>query len=260
MIMCLGLTQIPGVVLLVTGSRPSALGWVLYGLASLAAAGALFVVGLGRWRHTERIVALIQGFAENRRLLALPGGEEGSVASVEQALRNIDGALRTLEEEATHDPLTGAFNRRCSATRLNADLSRSARDGSPFSIAVFDLDELKTVNDRYGHIGGDAALRHLSEILQASVREGDWVSRWGGDEFLVGLWNADEEEARHAVARIHGRLSKEPLEMDGERLVLSATAGVAQAGPEDDAERLFVRADTALMGLKKARRGRPPGA
>ena len=249
------MTQVPACALLASGVEPRPQAWLYYGLGSLVATAALFVMAFGCWTRMERIVGLVSRFAEH--VPSEPCEEHcgGAVATVEASLARLDEAVRTLERDATRDPLTGTFNRRCCATRLESDLARSHREGTPFSIALFDLDGLKEINDQGGHAMGDAALRGLADVLRACVREGDWVARWGGDEFLVGLWNADEEAIQRAVRRVAARLAELPFDLGGHRVALTACAGVAQAEKGDDAERLFGRADAALFGLKGTGRG-----
>jgi len=198
----------------------------------------------------------VHGYVENGRLPVATGDAQGSEERVKASLASLDRVVRSLESDAARDPLTGIFNRRTCATRLEGDLARARRSGVPLSIAIFDLDDLKVINDGDGHVAGDVALRHLADVLQGVVREGDWVARWGGDEFLVGFWSADGPAALSAVERVLERLATEPAMLGDRPHALRASVGVAQAVPEDDATGLFSRADAALLQTKRQNRGR----
>lgn len=249
------LTQLPVAALLLFGVRPSLAGLAAYALASLVAMVGLAAVVLAWWRRIQRIVALVRGYAEHGQLPDA-GDARGSVESVQTSLSNLDRLVRSLEADASRDPLTGIANRRACSARLEADLARARRAGTPLSIVLFDLDELKAINDRHGHAAGDAALRHLARTLEEAVREGDWTGRWGGDEFILGLWGADGEAAARASERVLAQIAARPLDVDGSSFVLGSSAGVAQAAPEDAAARLLARADDALFDAKRRGRGR----
>src|SRR5205823_10501896 len=96
---------------------------------------------------------------------------------------------------ADHDPLTNLLNRRSFVQHLDAEVARSRRYARPLALVIFDLDELKTVNDTMGHAAGDEALKRVAEALRATIRSGDNAFRIGGDEFSVILPEANEGEA-----------------------------------------------------------------
>jgi diguanylate cyclase (GGDEF)-like protein len=251
------LTQVPVVPFLLLGGRPGRALTICYVVASAASALGLVAVGLAWWERIERVVSLVRVYAEEGRL---PSGnselEGGSVRRVKASLNSLDRALRSLENEAARDPLTGILNRRTCSARLEGDLARSRRSGIPFSVAVFDLDGLKLLNDQFGHASGDQALRHFASILSSATREGDWVARWGGDEFVLGLWSADLDAAAGAASRIMNGLSTQPAPLGERESVLSASVGIAQALEGDTATGLFSRADGALLKAKRDGRGR----
>jgi diguanylate cyclase len=239
-------------------NRPSGVVLAAYLAASLVAAVGVTMLGIACWSRMERVVSLVRAYAEEGRL---PGSREAkspraSVRQVTASLGSLDRLLRTLESDAAKDPLTGALNRRTCSARLEGDLARSRRSGVPFSVAVFDLDELKTINDSYGHAAGDSALRHLTDLLRSTAREGDWLARWGGDEFVLGLWGADQAAATAVAERIIEKLSSEPTTVGTTSLFLGTSVGVAQAEADDDSARLFARADEALLQAKRNGRGR----
>lgn len=252
------LTQVPAAPLLLLGGKPSGVEIVAYAVGSVAACLGLVAVGVAWWERIERVVSLVRAYAEEGRLPSAAKGhpERGAVLEVRTSLTSLDSAIRSLENEAARDPLTGILNRRTCSARLEGDLARSRRSGVPFSIAIFDLDDLKSINDNHGHAAGDAALRHFAYALGQATREGDWVSRWGGDEFLLGLWDANLESANLVAARVLECLRAEPLLLGEQTVVLSASFGVAMAEEKDDPTLLFSRADNALLKAKGDGRGR----
>jgi diguanylate cyclase (GGDEF)-like protein len=252
------LTQIPALALLFFATRPSGRAVTAYVVGSLIATAGVSAIGLAWWSRIERVVSLVRTYAEEGRLPPpnAARSERASVRQVTASLGSLDRLLRTLESDAAKDPLTGALNRRTCSTRLEGDLARSRRSGVPFSVAIFDLDELKKINDNQGHPAGDAALRHLTDVLRAAAREGDWLARWGGDEFVLGLWGADRAAAAAVAERVIARLSAEPALLGDTSLALGTSVGVAQAEAEDDGTRLFGRADEALLQAKRSGRGR----
>ncbi len=252
------LTQVPAVPLLLLGGKPTGIEIVAYAIGSVAACLGVVAVGLAWWERIERVVSLVRSYAEEGRLPSATKGhpERGAVLEVRASLNSLDQALRSLENEAARDPLTGILNRRTCSARLEGDLARSARSGVPFSIAIFDMDDLKSINDSHGHAAGDSALRHFAKTLGEATREGDWVARWGGDEFVLGLWDANGDSVLMIANRVIECLNAAPAVLGEKSVVLSASFGVAQAQEGDDPTLLFSRADKALLVAKGTGRGR----
>jgi diguanylate cyclase (GGDEF)-like protein len=154
---------------------------------------------------------------------------------------------------AVSDSLTGLANYRRLITVLESELDRSRRTQRGFSIVLLDMDGLKAINDRHGHLTGSRALIRLGKILAHYSRAIDTAARYGGDEFALVLPEASPEVAARVVARIRERLGAEM-----EEPALSVSAGVA-AFPQDGktAEELLGAADRALYGMKKKTGGIP---
>ena len=169
--------------------------------------------------------------------------------------RAIENARRfkKMRELAVLDSLTGLYNRTHFYETLGREVKRAHRYGRNLSLVVIDLDDFKTVNDRVGHLGGDAALVDIAERLRSVVRGADVPCRVGGDEFAVILPESEVVDAEQLYQRLHLALEGRPVGR-GERVRLSA--GIASLQQDDDAESLFQRADAALFRAKRAGKGR----
>jgi diguanylate cyclase (GGDEF)-like protein len=168
-----------------------------------------------------------------------------------QATAALDSAGRFEQVRflAEHDPLTRLFNRHAFADRLEVEMTRSTRYGRPFTLVVLDVDGFKSVNDRHGHLAGDAALERLGLVLRAGLRAADTAYRIGGDEFALLLPETDAVEARAVIERIAEDLEAAG-EMAGTPLRASFGVIVGEAGLTD-AERLLREADAAMYEAKR---------
>lgn len=183
------------------------------------------------------------------RLTATPvgNGREGAVVVLHDVTENLAFTAR-LQHEATHDPLTGLPNRTLLLDRLHQALANARRRGTLVALLFVDLDRFKRINDSLGHYVGDRVLQVVAERLQASVRTGDTVARWGGDEFIILMDNLHDESAVVAVAgKMLDLLEREVEAEGGTDLVLSCSIGIS-VGPQDsaDAETLLSMADKAM--------------
>jgi diguanylate cyclase (GGDEF)-like protein len=160
--------------------------------------------------------------------------------------------VRTREQMrhfAEHDGLTGLWNHRIMIERLQGEVDRSQRDGTPLSIILIDLDYFKKVNDTMGHMAGDLTLKQAGIIFQRAVRSYDWVGRYGGEEFLLILPGSDVEAARARAEQLRITLETTPVE-DGEKTFsVTASFGVASGHPIDY-EVMIQIADSALYRAK----------
>jgi diguanylate cyclase (GGDEF)-like protein/PAS domain S-box-containing protein len=156
-----------------------------------------------------------------------------------------------LSHQAFHDSLTGLANRALFRDRLTHALGRNARTGFALSVLYLDLDEFKTVNDSLGHDAGDDLLKEVSGRLVGAVRPGDTVARLGGDEFAILIEASDHasDEATNIADRILQALS-EPIEVSGQRIVISASIGITTGNAEGTAATLLRDADIAMYRAK----------
>ena len=171
--------------------------------------------------------------------------------------------LRQAEEAAATDHLTGAANRRSMDTLVLQEVLRTTRYGTASSLIALDIDHFKLVNDRYGHMTGDAIIRAVVDCLRAELRAADSIARWGGEEFVVLLPETEHDEAVRAAERMRRRVESQAF---GEVQRVTISLGVATARPGDRADDLIARADAALYRAKRhgrnqvvADRGRPDG-
>ncbi len=153
------------------------------------------------------------------------------------------------------DELTGYFNRRYIAARLEEEIARSARYETALSVVLIDLDHFKSINDRHGHLAGDRVLQAVADLFRTGLRDTDLVGRFGGEEFLMVLTNTDAEGAELFCDRLRTRLEELPIPVGNQVLYLTASFGIAQFGPNGaDVEALLRTADANLYTAKS--RGR----
>ncbi len=164
----------------------------------------------------------------------------------------IDNAMRYADTEriAMTDAMTGVYNYRFFITHLEKELNRAKKKGYSVSLLMVDADNFKWYNDTYGHLVGDKVIQQMVELLEDSVRRGDLVTRYGGDEFIVILPGANKEQAVSIAKRIRDKVAKHEFVKDAEK-PLTVSVGIATY-PED-AEDLFVLLDKADKALYKAK-------
>lgn len=170
--------------------------------------------------------------------------------------------IRVLRSIAETDLLTGVSNRRKSTGDLERCLSMSKRHGHPLCFAILDLDRFKQINDQYGHAAGDRVLQRLGKLLLKSFRSHDVVARWGGEEFVVGLYSITKAAAVKRLSQVLAKLREEEfVYTDGKKFYVSFSAGVVQYLEDgDDLQSLYKRADEVLYQAKAAGRNRVLGA
>ncbi|MDB5442879.1 MAG: hypothetical protein JWP73_1255, partial [Phenylobacterium sp.] len=148
----------------------------------------------------------------------------------------LKGKLTETEGLADRDALTPLLNRRAFLREVGRIRTFSQRYGAPASLVYFDLDGFKSVNDRYGHAAGDAALRAVAERLLANVRESDLVGRMGGDEFAVILVQADQAVAEAKAQALAQAVEREPIKFGDWSAPLHISYGVRQISPDLEPE------------------------
>jgi len=179
----------------------------------------------------------------------------GLMAALISTMTQRENQLReSLAKAAGTDPLTGLMNRRSFDPQFDMILANAVRQKLPLSIVMFDIDHFKKVNDDYGHLVGDQALQGLAEVLRLSSRNGDLVTRLGGEEFAVVLLGADLEQAKAYTERVHESLNSIGVLA---RLNLKFSAGIATLDdPAESTEHMLQLADEALYAAKAGGRCR----
>jgi len=159
-------------------------------------------------------------------------------------------AFAQSEKQAARDPLTGLLNRRSA----EAEIQRLQRSGTSFVIGYADIDHFKRLNDTHGHETGDKALRLFSRILRDSLRPGDIVARWGGEEFVIILPQVDIESSRPILERLREVIAS--TTGGGSVPVFTISIGVSSCEPNDDFSEQLAEADAALLAAKSGGRNR----
>jgi diguanylate cyclase (GGDEF)-like protein/PAS domain S-box-containing protein len=181
--------------------------------------------------------------------------EDGGAPVLEGILLDISDRKRAEQEiefKAYHDPLTSLPNRTLFLDRLHVAMAQARRSESCMAVLFLDLDDMKSINDTFGHAMGDRVLQEVARRLSDAVRAGDTVARVGGDEFLVLLAIREASEAEAVASGILARLS-EPVDIDDDELYLTTSIGVALFPTDaDDAESLMHHADAAMYRVKEA--------
>jgi diguanylate cyclase (GGDEF)-like protein len=247
--------------------RPAGVSWV-------ASTGRSFLVAEAHELAASLPRLAVTGKASCALLLPiLVGGEVEAVvvlvrrnladvyteSSIELATTLADQAATALalvraRAEAGTDPVTGCMNHRAMRRRLHEEIGRAMRTGGPLSCLLIDLDNFKLVNDRHGHPAGDRVLREVCQALVGEVRAFDRVARYGGDEFVVILPNADLAAAAAAAERALARLLNLPSREDNPGV--GASIGVAQWQAPMGIDGLLQACDAALLRSKREGKGR----
>ncbi len=218
-------------------------------LAATGAGSCALLLPLSERGEVEAVVVLV------RRLSEAFGEHAVELAStlVDQAATAL--ALVRARVEAGTDPVAGCMNHRAMRRRLDEEIGRATRAGSPLSCLLIDLDNFKLVNDRHGHQAGDTLLRGVVHALVGEFRAFDRVARYGGDEFVVILPNAELEAAAAAAARALERLRAVSF-FDGGSEGVAASIGVAQWQAPMSTDDLLEACDAALLRSKRQGKGR----
>ncbi len=246
----------------------SSLGLVA-ALRVLTLAAAITLVGTGvtllALRSTLAPISLtssaLKGYIDDRNVPTLPTGytdEAGRLmANVQYTIGYLDENIRSLESLSTTDHLTGLLNRRQGEKLLAEEAARVRRGKEMLTLCVVDVNSFKRINDTYGHQAGDICIKHVADVIRRNIRQSDWLARWGGDEFVLVLRDANPfAQTDTLLQRIVRDLKDSPLRVpQGEQLMLSVTVGASRYSGEEDLRELLAKADEAMYEAK--REGRP---
>lgn len=240
----------------------AAVGAEMQGMrAGVAAADSLEAIKREVLGRVERIDQALQGFraSEEQRLSEFDARIEGLSAQISllggeaHALRS---ALAEREQRLRRDPLTGIGNRRAWDEALAAAVERWLAHGRPLTLAVWDIDWFKRINDRLGHAAGDRVLAGVAQALAAGLRADDTLARYGGEEFALLLPGVALADALAVCERIRAGIATAEFPVDGGSVPVTVSCGLAEFRAGDGVRSAFERADAALYAAKRGGRNR----
>lgn len=165
---------------------------------------------------------------------------------------DLEAAHLELIQIANTDPLTGLYNRRHFFEHAEIEFQRAKRSECDLSFLLLDADDFKIINDNYGHDAGDTVMNDLAAIFRREIRSFDLVARFGGDEFVIMLVDADKEQAYTVAERIRNVVAQTPISFDSQKLSLRLSVGIASFNIKDsNLEMILKRADNALYQAKR---------
>jgi diguanylate cyclase (GGDEF)-like protein len=176
------------------------------------------------------------------------------ISALSRSLATADRGRLAAEHDSATDDLTGIHNRRYFDRRLDEEMHRCARSHASLSLILFDIDHFKNVNDRYGHVTGDAVLQWMAGVAGGTLRSSSVFCRYGGEEFAIIVTDATLSQANGVAERVRAAIARAPW--GPEQLRVTISAGVAETSPHDTARSLVHRADEALYTAKKNGRNR----
>ncbi|MFC2140999.1 GGDEF domain-containing protein [Acidobacteriota bacterium] len=169
---------------------------------------------------------------------------------IEKQKKELSIAYKKMEMLARTDPLTQLSNRRDFLEKFQHEIIRFERSGKPFSVVLGDIDDFKSVNDRYGHDCGDLVLVAVAQIFKSMIRKQDTVGRWGGEEFILLLPEAPSKGGGTVAEGIRKRIAGEAFSYKEHQLSITITFGVCEYNSAMDIDTCVKRADEALYAGK----------
>lgn len=165
--------------------------------------------------------------------------------------KRLKQVMQQLEELSTTDPLTKLYNRRGLRNEIEHEVIRFERNNEAFVLIISDIDDLKTINDTYGHDAGDFLIVELSKVMRETIRKQDFIGRWGGDEFLFLLPQTDLSGGECLAKKIRQKINDLKISFKERKLSATMTFGVSVFQENDTLEDCFKRSDLALYRAKK---------
>ncbi|MFM9834880.1 MAG: GGDEF domain-containing protein [Methylophilaceae bacterium] len=227
--------------------------WWFFALIGLAASCLFF-----GWMSNKYILGLVESRLLNQTYIDELRTLNDKIEANNQDFikRNVElqDMQKRLQQLASHDELTGLYNRRFVLERIEEKLPQIRRHQLNFCLMMMDVDHFKNVNDEFGHAAGDDVLRTTAEILTRELRQDDIVARYGGEEFLMLLPMTELSSAELLVERLRSTIEMQSFTFEGARISVTASFGLTQYSREDTADKMIDRADKALYQAKLAGR------
>ncbi len=193
-------------------------------------------------------------FSTISRIVAANNELQSRLEHAEKQIQAQTADLRSYQNEARTDSLTGLANRRAFDDELKRRLAEWQRHRTPFSLLLLDIDHFKQFNDTHGHLAGDEVLRNVGKVLVKAARQMDLPCRYGGEEFAVILPGTDIPAARIVAERVRKAVEAAVVKFEGKLFSVTCSIGVARIANHDDAAKLIRHADDALYTSKEAGR------
>ncbi len=195
--------------------------------------------------------------ARRKSALAKEQALRQRLQQLESETASLRAKMREAKSKALEDPVTGLPNRLAYEERLAAEVARWKRTGNPLVILVWDIDDFKQINDRFGHKAGDKALRVIGRILSERPRALDFVGRYGGEEFVMLLVDSTLEDAERLANEIRESIANSGFHSSAkEKIPITISCGISEFRPGDTPEEVFRRADEAMYRAKREGKNR----
>ncbi len=173
------------------------------------------------------------------------------IKKLEKESQVIKDNLEKARDQALRDPLTKLPNRLAYQERLQTEISRYQRTGAPLSLLIWDIDFFKKINDAFGHKAGDKTLQIIARLLQNHCRKMDFISRFGGEEFVMLLADTSAEAALVIAEKLRRTIESAGFNSGGHKIKITVSCGISEFGPGENEDTVFKRADVALYQAKK---------
>ena len=234
-------------------------------IQQLVRAAASYDADLARHeQHLQQTTDLVEAkqicaevLAELHEMREVNSQYKQELAETQEKLRERETEIASMQLDLNTDYLTRILNRRGLEARIVEEIERAKRYDTPFSIAMFDIDLFKGVNDEHGHEAGDKVLRLVAHTLEELKRTNDSVGRFGGEEFMLLLPGATREQALAVADRARRQMERFVTRFQTSRIKVTMSGGVSQLDPESDTvHTLMARVDKGLYAAKEKGRNR----
>ncbi len=217
------------------------------------------ILGSNVSKHLELILRAMEHYRDEeeqreKRLTEHILQLQEQLSEMEDELEKSKENFKEQKLKATIDSLTGLPNREAYQQRINDELTRFQRYGSPLSLMICDIDHFKRINDSYGHLAGDKVLQLIARALEKNIRDTDFIARFGGEEFIILMPETTQEEAFIVAEKIRLLIAKSPFNFRKERVAVTMSIGIAEFQENETPNSVFERADQAMYQAKRGGR------